>query len=162
MTKILTFEAPVRYAKVFLDNRDMKGYEDAFVECNGAYTIDVGLNDVQIQELHESGSKLQGREEDGLTWCKFKRKHEVRNNTTGEIIEDFSGPPRVVDADGVEWVHTEDDPNLIGNESLCNVAVSVSPDKKRKAISYTRLEGLQVLELVEYDPETSGKPKLPF
>lgn len=162
-TKIITLEGPCYYAKIFEDNRDMKGYEGAYEDCNGAYEITVALDDVEHQKLNDSGSKVQGvLDDEGFHRCKFKRKHEVRNRKNNEIISEFSGPPRVVDADGELWPHTKDMPSLVGNESRVLVAVSVTPDKKKPSIVYTRLEGVQVLDHVEYVEGEGGQMKLPF
>lgn len=158
MTEFVTVTGKVMYAKVFEHNRDMVGYEDVYVDCNGAYTIDVILDDVQFEKLQQSGSKLQGTEtEDGFRKVKFKRKHETKNKD-GEIIEAFSGPPQVVDFDGVDW----DVNTLIGNDSECEVAITVAPDKKRKSTVYTRLEGVKVLDLVKFNGEGDGQRELPF
>ncbi len=163
MTKIVTLEGQFQWAKVFPDNRDMKGYDDEYVACDGAYVLDVLLDDVQLGILQDSGSKIEGveDEETGLRRVKFKRKHKVMNSKTGEVIEAFSGPPRVVDNEGVEWTHSEDEPKLIGNGSKGRVSVSVTPDKRKKSIVYTRLEGLQVFELEEFTGGDAA-PQLPF
>lgn len=149
------------YPKLFPDNRDMEGFEGKFVDCNGAYTIQVLLDDDQYQKLQESGSKLEGRVDDetGKRMVQFTRKHEIRNKDN-EIVEAWSGPPVVKDAEGNEWVHSEEEPNLIGNGSLVNVAFTATQSKQKKSIVFTRLEAVQVLELQPYDAE--GKAELPF
>lgn len=163
MSKFIELEGIAFYPKVFEHNRDMKGFEGAYEECNGAYTIEVVLNDVEYQKLQESGSKTEGKEHEEGRSVKFKRKHEVRNRKTGEIIEALSGAPQVVDADGNDWISTEDEPRLIGNHSRVIVAVSVEQDKKKKSIVYTRLEGVKVLDLVEPSGgEGEGRRRLPF
>lgn len=161
--KMITLTGEARWAKVFEDNREMKGYEDAYVPYNGMYEISLLLDDAELQKLRDSGSKLEGveDEETGLREVKFKRKHEVRNSKTNEIIEEFCGAPVVKDADGNLWEHSEDEPNYIGNGSTVEVAITVTPDRKRKSIVYTRLEGLKVHELVEYSSD-GAQPELPF
>ena len=37
-TDNLRLQGPIRWAKVFEQNRDMKGYKDAFVDCDKAIT----------------------------------------------------------------------------------------------------------------------------
>ena len=161
-TKIVQLEGKAYWAKVFPDNREMKGYEGVYESCNGAYEITVALDDGEFAKLQDSGSKIQGSlDDDGFHRCTFKRKHEVYNSKTGDLIPEFCGAPKVVDADGVEWPHTEDDPHFIGNESDVLVVISVTPDKKKKTISYTRLEQIQVKELVEYN-EGGSQLNLPF
>ena len=48
------------WAKVFEDNRDMKGFEGAWEEFNGACTIDMILDDENMQILRNSKSMKKG------------------------------------------------------------------------------------------------------
>ncbi len=173
MTKIYEIEGPIKWAKVFEHNRDLEGYEGEAKEYGGLYTVDVVLDDEAMQIFQDSGSKLEPKEDsEGDTVVKFKRKHEVRRKDTNELIEAFCGAPRVAngmdgqepDKDGKypDWISTEENPDLLGNGSRARVAFSVTPDKRKKSIVYTRLEGLLVLEQVEYDEEENGQGKLPF
>lgn len=152
MTEFIKLTGKAHWAKVYPENRDMTGYEDAYVDCNGCYTIDMELDDISVEKLKKSGSKAQ---ENGKGFYKFKRKHEVRNKD-GEVIEAFSGPPQVV-MNGENLNH-EDHP--IGNGSEVTIAITVTPDKKSKKVVYTRLEGVEVHDLVE--PNVEMQRELPF
>lgn len=162
MADFIYLEGEAYYPKVFEHNRDMEGFEGVYKGCNGAYTIDLVIDDAEFHKLQEAGSKIEGKEhEDGGRKVKFKRANEVRNKD-GEIIEDFSGPPQVTDEEGNPWVSTEDEPKLIGNGSRVIVALSVTPSKKRKAIVYTRLEGVKVVDHVEPGNGEGAERRLPF
>ena len=141
-TRIINLKGPARWAKVFEDNRDMRGYEDAFVDCEGAYTIEVGLDDAQLQTLKDAGSMKKGTAKgDGLTWVKFTRKHKDRFDWS-------SGAPKVEDASGGEWSFELD--GAIGNDSEVEVTVSVY-DTSRPRIKGTRLDKVTVIRLQEQE-----------
>ena len=161
-TIVLTGEA--RYANVFMDNRDRVGYEGAYEDCNGAFTIELILDDNEAQKIMNSKSKVQPKdEEDGRVSFKFKRKNEIRSRKTGEIVDFLSGPPVIVDENKEDWGHDpETNPRYIGNGSKISVAIEVTPDQKRPSIVYTRLAAIQVLEHVEYTPSTKQQGELPF
>jgi hypothetical protein len=131
------------WAKVFEDNRDLTGYEDALKDSGGQCTIDVDLDSTQLEKLQRSKSMLKGKptEEVGITRVRFKRKWT-----------DFigGGAPVVVKADGTTWDY--DDDGTIGNGSLVEVVLSVY-DTSRKAIVGTRLDKVKVVEHVEYNPD---------
>lgn len=154
MTEFIKLTGKANFAKVYPENRDMEGFEGAYVDCDGAYTIDIELDDISLEKLKNSGSKVKGSDKG---YHRFKRKHAVYNKD-GDVIEDFSGPPQVVGEDGQELTHE----TMIGNGSVVEVAITVTPDKKKPSIVYTRLEGVKVLELVEYNPEGGGQRELPF
>ena len=154
MTEFIKLSGEAHWAKVYPENRDMEGYEGAYVDCDGCYTIDMKLDDHSLELLKKSGSKAQVSAKSGM--IKFKRKHAVFNRD-GEIIEAFSGKPQVV-MDGKE-INFEEYP--IGNGSSVTIAVTVTPDKKKSTIVYTRLEGVEVTELVEYTPEDAPR-EMPF
>jgi len=131
------------WAKVFEDNRDLTGYEDALKDSGGQCTIDVDLDSTQLEKLQRSKSMLKGKptEEVGITRVRFKRKWT-----------DFigGGAPVVVKADGTTWDYDED--GAIGNGSLVEVTLAVY-DTSRKAIVGTRLEKVKVLEHKPYNPD---------
>jgi len=131
------------WAKVFEDNRDLTGYEDALKDSGGQCTIDVDLDSTQLEKLQRSKSMLKGKptEEVGITRVRFKRKWT-----------DFigGGAPVVVKADGTTWDYDED--GTIGNGSLVEIVLSVY-DTSRKAIVGTRLDKVKVVEHVEYNPD---------
>lgn len=139
------------WAKVFEDNRDLTGYEDALKDSGGQCTIDVDLDSIQLEKLQRSKSMLKGKptEEVGITRVRFKRKWT-----------DFigGGAPVVVKADGTTWDYDED--GTIGNGSLVEVVLSVY-DTSRKAIVGTRLDKVKVVEHVEYNPDDDEEEEAP-
>jgi hypothetical protein len=131
------------WAKVFEDNRDLTGFEDALKDSGGQCTIDVDLDATQMEKLQRSKSMLKGKptEEVGITRVRFKRKW---TDAIG------GGAPVVVKADGTTWDYDED--GTIGNGSLVEIVLSVY-DTSRKAIIGTRLDKVKVIEHVEYNPD---------
>lgn len=131
------------WAKVFEDNRDLTGFEDALKDSGGQCTIDVDLDSAQLEKLQRSKSMLRGKASDevGITRVRFKRKWT--DNIGG-------GAPIVVKADGSPWDYDED--GAIGNGSLVEVILSVY-DTSRKSIVGTRLDKVKVLEHKEYNPD---------
>jgi hypothetical protein len=132
------------WAKVFEDNRDLTGFENALADSGGQCTIDVDLDAESMAKLNQSKSLLKGKESpdnEGLTRVRFKRKWE----------ETYAGgAPKVVKADGTAWDYDED--GSIGNGSTVEVILNVY-DTKRKNIVGTRLEKVKVTNHVEYVPE---------
>ena len=132
------------WAKVFEDNRDLTGFEDALKDIGGQTTIDMDLDGDMMDKLRASKSMKKGSgspDNDGLTRVKLTRKWE--ENYGG-------GAPKVVKADGSEWDFDEDGP--IGNGSVVEVILSVY-DTSRKSIVGTRLDKVKVLEHVKYEPD---------
>lgn len=137
------------WAKVFDFSRD-KGsfYED----CDGACTIDVLLDQEELAKLAESGSRLKPKVTDEGISVKFKRKF------VHPSIPALGGAPKVVDAEDNVW-----DPEVsIGNGSEVEVFFTVYDTKFGKG---TRLEGVRILDLVEYERaegEEGSDTRLPF
>lgn len=158
-TRKVKLRGPIRWAKVFEENRDLRGFEGAWEEIGGAYTIEMGLDEDNFNKLKEAKSMKQGREEDGLRWVKFDRKHEGK-------FDWASGPPKVTKKDGTAWILSDD--GLIGNDSEAEIVVSVY-DTSRKSIFGTRLDRVTVINHVEpvYEEEMWTEPdedteELPF
>jgi hypothetical protein len=132
------------WAKVFEDNRDKTGFEDALVEIGGQTTIDMDLQEDQFEKLKKSQSMLRGKpstDNSGMTRVRFKRKW----------TEEYGGgEPVVLKADGTKWDYDED--GAIGNGSTVEVTLAVY-DTSRKAIVGTRLEKVKVLEHKPYSPD---------
>lgn len=142
------------WAKVFEDNRDKTGYENALEDIGGQTSIDVDLEEDMLEKLKKSRSMKKGRESpdnEGLTRVKFTRKWTEKYG---------GGEPKVLDADGQTWDYDEDGP--IGNGSTVEVVLSVY-DTSRNNIVGTRLEKVKVLEHVPYvppeDDDDEPKPK---
>jgi hypothetical protein len=132
------------WAKVFEDNRDKTGFENALVEIGGQTTIDMDLDAENMDKLKKSKSMKRGspsNDNDGMTRVRFTRKW----------TEEYGGgEPTVVKADGTKWDYDEDGP--IGNGSTVEVVLSVY-DTSRKAIVGTRLDKVKVLEHKAYNPD---------
>lgn len=145
-TQLIELEGTASWAKVFETNRDMN---TDFHGEGGAYTIQVQLEKEELDKLTKSGSRLKPKLSDDGISVTFKRKHI---NQAG--IEELGGPPKVVGPD------KEPLDNLIGNGSRVKVYCSVYDTKMGKG---TRLEGVHVLDLVEYEGSSEGGGvKLPF
>ena len=133
------------WAKVFEDNRDMKGFEGAWEEFNGACTIDMILDDENMQILRNSKSMKKGTPDpEG----RGTRVRLIRKFQTGRDWD--SGAPVVTKSDGSKWNYEED--GTIGNGSTVQVTLSVY-DTSRKGIVGTRLDRIKVINHVEYQPE---------
>ena len=129
------------WAKVFEDNRDMKGFEGAYEEFDGACTIDMILDKENMDRLSASKSMKKGSPdaEGRGTRVRFERKFN-----TGRDWD--SGSPTVLKSDGTKWYMDID--GLIGNGSIVAVTLSVY-DTSRKSIVGTRLDRVKVLEHVK-------------
>lgn len=133
------------WAKLFERNRDRGEY---FKETDGKTTIEVILEKEELDKLKQAGSRLRPRiTDDGLSVT-------LRRPWVHPTIEEFGGPPQVVDADGNDW----DDSVSIGNGSKVEVALEIYDTKLGKG---TRLAGVKVLEHVPYESPDSGEPKAP-
>ena len=133
------------WAKVFEDNRDMKGFEGAWEEFNVACTIDMILDDENMQILRNSKSMKKGTPDpEG----RGTRVRLIRKFETGRDWD--SGAPVVTKSDGSKWNYEED--GTIGNGSTVQVTLSVY-DTSRKGIVGTRLDRIKVINHVEYQPE---------
>lgn len=140
------------WSRVFEDNRDLTGFQDALKDLGGQTTIDVDLDDDNMAKLRKSKSMKRGTtspDNNDLTRVKFTRKWEDRI---------AGGAPKVVKADGTVWDFDED--GMIGNGSTVEVTLSVY-DTSRKAIVGTRLDKVKVLVHKEYDPDAEEEDDTP-
>lgn len=154
-TKIISFEATIRWAKVFEHNRDLGETGDnpkvskMIQDRGGKYVIDcyptapdevkrlfdeAGVEpaplNYPIWKANENGEYLQ-----------LKRWHNPPTDSDGNPIDVLGGPPIVVDADNNTW-----DPEIpIGNESVCEIVVDVWGGGN------LRLRAVKVMELVDYN-----------
>ena len=86
------------WSKVFAQNRDTKGYEGAYEDCDGACTIDLIMDDSNLSLLQASRSMKKGSPDIGGrgTKVKFVRKYD-----TGRDWD--SGAPIVLKPDDSKW-----------------------------------------------------------
>tara|TARA_B110000285_G_C14994467_1_gene548054 strand:- start:253 stop:783 length:531 start_codon:yes stop_codon:yes gene_type:complete len=140
------------WSKVFAQNRDTKGYEGAYEDCDGACTIDLIMDDSNLSLLQASRSMKKGSpdKEGRGTKVKFVRKYN-----TG--IDWNSGAPIVLKSDDTKWDLEVD--GVIGNGSKVEVYLSVY-DTKYKDKCGTRLDRVKVLEAVEVEESFYAEPDI--
>lgn len=143
-TRKVKLQGPAYWCKVFPENRDLTGFEDALKDIGGQTTIDIDLDADNYEKLKKSRSMKTGNpspDNEGMRRVKFTRKW----------TEKFGGgAPTVTKADGTVW--DIDDDGLLGNGSEVQVTLSVY-DTSRARIVGTRLEAVKVLKAVKYDPD---------
>ena len=140
-TRKVVLTGIAEWAKVFEDNRDMKGFEGAYEEFDGACTIDMILDKENMDRLIASKSMKKGSPD---AEGRGTRVRFVRKFNTGRDWD--SGSPTVLKSDGTKWDMDID--GLIGNGSIVAVTLSVY-DTSRKSIVGTRLDRVKVLEHVK-------------
>lgn len=138
--------APVKWAKVFEQNRDMDGFEGAARAYDGQYIVNVVLDKATREEFKKSGSAARPNlDKDDDMVVKLKRKHKDR-------FEESSGAPQVTKADGTVWDYKVDGP--IGNNSICEIEYEVYTTKMSNG---TRLISLKVIQAEELPPREEPK-----
>jgi hypothetical protein len=153
------------FANVFPFN--MKKSE--YTSPDGDFTIDIGVDKdtaklvkswsglYKFKDTDDYGEDYQSACQDDVKYVTFKRNNVVRGKK-GQILEEFSGPPKVVDADGKPFP----DETHIGNGSVCTIKLNVykggGSNDKGKQIPFVkvRLDGVRVEELVAYEGNTEG------
>ena len=162
-TRLVKLRGIGYWAKVFENNRDLTGYENALADVGGQTTIDVDLDEQHIDLLKRSKSMLTGRQSPDnpdLTRVKFKRKWQEQYG---------GGEPKIVRADDTPWDIETD--GLIGNGSEVEVTLAVY-DTSRPRIVGTRLDKVKVTKHVPYEgssievmsvddmPKATAQPKV--
>ena len=140
-TRKVVLTGIAEWAKVFEDNRDLKGFEGAYEEFDGACTIDMILDKENMDRLTASRSMKKGSPD---AEGRGTRVRFVRKFNTGRDWD--SGSPTVLKSDGTKWDMDID--GLIGNGSTVAVTLSVY-DTSRKSIVGTRLDRVKVLEHIK-------------
>jgi hypothetical protein len=141
-TRLVKLRGIGYWAKLFEQNRDLTGYDNALADIGGQTTIDVDLDDRHMALLQKSQSMLRGSpspDNAGLTRVKFKRKWQEQYGGGEAKIERPDGSPWDLETDG-----------LIGNGSEVEVTLAVY-DTSRRNIVGTRLDKVKVLNLVKYE-----------
>jgi|15BtaG_2_1085339.scaffolds.fasta_scaffold01428_4 hypothetical protein len=152
-TRKVILEGTFEWAKVFADNRDLKGYtgpagdqRGTYEDFDGACSVDVLLDKENFDKLKATGSLKQGSvKEHGLS-VKFVRKFKDK-------FEWASGAPRVFLPDGTPWNFEED--GIIPNGSKGKVHLSVYDTSFGKP--GTRLDEVHVSEVAVFE-ETEEVP----
>lgn len=156
--KEVTTKGPIEWAKVFENNREMEGYEGAYHECEGAYTVVQVLSKEEFEKLKKAGTQkkpIQKRLMDGEIAVKFERKHLVKTKE-GKEIPQAGGEPKVVGPNDKPWNVEED--GLIGNGTIAEVTNLINTFKGQdgKMISRTSLTKVKIIEHVPYVREEAS------
>lgn len=134
-----TIRGKVKWAKVFENNRDLKGPNGNWERDGGRYTITVVVDDKSEKTLKEVGSQKKVKvDSEGDRVVQLERKHIAPYS--------YGGPPRVIHADKTPWSFMDD--GLIGNGSEAIIAGTVY---EAGGLKGTRLEVVQVLDHVVYE-----------
>ena len=143
-----------QWAKVFEDNRDLDGYQGAYHDTNGRCTIEMILDEDNMQKLTDSGCMSRGKPdlEGRGTAVKLTRKFDTAYDWDG-------GAPKVYKADGAPWSFESD--GAIGNGSEVLVELDVYKNVKYGTTT-TRLERVKVLKAVGYNPQGGESGPDPF
>lgn len=137
--KHYTFQGPIRWAKVFDENKETHDWQGQAHAFGGLFKVDMILDNEQRKTLKESGSAIKGSiDSAGNFIATFKRKE------VGPFVE-AGGAPKVMKADGTPWNYDED--GTIGNDSIAQVTFEVYPTKMAPG---TRLMHVKVIEHKPY------------
>lgn len=142
---------PIEWAKVFETNRDMTGYEGAYVDFEGAYTVQQILSKDEYAKLQAAGTQKkpnQKRLMDGELMLKFERKHKITSRD-GKVIPQAGGAPKVMNADGTAW--DKEVNGLIGNGSTAEVTNLITTFKGGDGKMYSRTTMTEV-KIIEHIP----------
>ena len=157
--KEVTTKGPIEWAKIFEDNREMSGYEGAYEECEGAYTLVQVLSKEEFEKLKKAGTMkkpIQKRLMDGEIALKFERKHLVKTKDGKEVTQ-AGGAPKVVGPNGKTWDLDED--GLIGNGTVAEVTNLISTFKGQdgKMVARTSLTKVKIIEHIPYVREENDE-----
>jgi hypothetical protein len=157
--KEVTTKGPIEWAKVFEENREMSGYEGAYEECEGAYTLVQVLSKEEFEKLKKAGTMkkpIQKRLMDGEIAIKFERKHLVKTKD-GKEIPQAGGAPKVIGPNGKRWNLEED--GLLGNGTIAEVTNLINTFKGQdgKTVARTTITKVKVIEHVPYVREEADE-----
>lgn len=147
--KEVTTVGTLEWARLFEDNRDLKGFDGEYEKTDGAYVVDQVLSKDEYAKLTAAGSQKKPKQKrlmDGEIVIKFVRPHKVTTKD-GRELPQAGGAPVVTDADG-NPVNER-----IGNGSKAAVTNLISTFKGQdgKVYSRTTITKVQILELVPYE-----------
>jgi len=178
-TRYIQIKGVIEWAKVFEQNRDRTGPGGAWKDHNGGTSVDMLLDEDNVEILEASGStKLgvqdrrygkEGEDDVIITFVGeaprkgqkipkgFTEKDRIglpRYKMTRMWDETFGhmGGPAIAHADGAPW--TLDNDGLIGNGSVGIAHLEVYTTGND--LVGTRLNGLQVLEHVVFESDRTG------
>ena len=156
--KEVTTKGPIEWAKVFERNREMEGYDGAYIDCEGAYTVVQILSKEELEKLKKAGTQkkpIEKRLLDGELAIKFVREHLVKKKD-GTVIPQAGGAPKVVGPNGKPWNLEED--GMIGNGTIAEVTNLINTFKGSdgKMRSRTSLTKVKIIEHVPYVRDEEG------
>lgn len=164
-TIYLELPAIFEWARVFPENMDKTGANNAYADTNGAYTIDAIMTKEVFQQLEDAGSQktplVKGKDDEWVSEKNWRSKEQgkayldaldeathvkVKLVRKHDAPYTYGGPPQVAHVDGTPWDFKTD--GTIGNGSKGILYVSVY---QAGGLKGTRLDGVQVMEHVEYE-----------
>lgn len=145
----VTTVGTIEWAKVFEDNRDLKGYDGEYEKTDGAYVVDQVLSKEEYQKLVNAGSQKKPKQKrlmDGEIVIKMMRPHRVIKRDGTELPQ-AGGAPEVTDVDGNPVSER------IGNGSKAEITNLISTFKGQdgKVYSRTTMTKIKILELVPFE-----------
>jgi len=147
--KEVTTVGTIEWAKVFENNRDMKGFDDEYAKTDGAYVVDQVLAKEEYAKLTSAGSQKKPKQKrlmDGEIVIKMMRPHKVVTKD-GRELPQAGGAPVVTDVDGNPIT------DRIGNGSKAEITNLISTFKGQdgKVYARTTMTKIKILELVPYE-----------
>lgn len=147
--KEVTTVGTLEWAKVFENNRDMKGFDGEYEKTDGAYVVDQVMDKDEYAKLTAAGSQKKPKQKrlmDGEIVIKMMRPHRVTTKD-GRELPQAGGAPEVVDADGNPFT------DRIGNGTKAEVTNLISSFKGQdgKVYSRTSMMKIKILEHVPYE-----------
>lgn len=147
--KEVTTVGTIEWAKVFEDNRDMKGFDGEYEKTDGAYVVDQVLDKDEYQKLVNAGSQKKPKQKrlmDGEIVIKMMRPHKVVTRD-GRELPQAGGAPEVTDVDGNPINER------IGNGTKAEITNLISTFKGQdgKVYARTTMTKIKILELVPYE-----------
>lgn len=145
----VTTVGTIEWAKVFEDNRDLKGYDGEYEKTDGAYVVDQVLSKEEYQKLVNAGSQKKPKQKrlmDGEIVIKMMRPHRVVKRDGTELPQ-AGGAPEITDVDGNPVSER------IGNGSKAEITNLISTFKGQdgKVYSRTTMTKIKILELVPFE-----------
>lgn len=147
--KEVTTVGTIEWAKVFEDNRDMRGFDGEYEKTEGAYVVDQVLDKDEYEKLVNAGSQKKPKQKrlmDGEIVIKMMRPHRVVTRD-GRELPQAGGAPEVTDAEGNPINER------IGNGSKAEITNLISTFKGQdgKVYARTTMTKIKITDLVPYE-----------
>lgn len=154
-TQQVELEGTLDWVRVFENNRDKKGPDGQLESVGGQCTLEIHLDKENEAILKAAGSNVGVKTQGGVevpSPIKGCRIYRFKRLWQHNKFPNLGGAPQVVHADGAAWDLDTD--GLIGNGSTGVILLSCYGDLGK--YRGTRLEGLQVINHVPYESESTG------